>query len=104
MSVLGQAVGMVAPLYNLGLVVIAVGLFVALFKIPHKNKRVFTKPWTLIFVALGVFIVEEVFTVLRAAQLLDTPRTLNGLFELVIIILFLYTLLVQREYVQKKYF
>lgn len=104
MSELTLALGQVAPWYNLGFVVIVVWLFIKLFR--TKNERTarrvfFAKPWELLFIALCIYIVEEVLTVLRSAGVINIPVHINGFFELAIIIMFIYTLLVQREHVQK---
>lgn len=97
------ALGLVAPYYNLLLVVILFYLFLKLFATPAKNrKKVFQKPWTLIFVALIIFIIEELLTVLRTAGLLNIPAHINGFFELGIIILFIYALLLQKDWIKKK--
>jgi fumarate reductase subunit D len=60
-----ECLGVIAPFYNLVLVIIVIALFLRLFKIHYniKKKKVFTKPWRLIFFAVLVFIVEEGFTV-----------------------------------------
>ena len=99
---LGVALGMIAPYYNLAMVIVAVWLFCTLFKTEPKAK-VFLFPWKLLFFAVIVFIVEEILTVLRAVGLIDIPVHINALFELAIIAVFIYTLLLQREYVQKRY-
>lgn len=99
---LGVAAGMVAPYYNLALVVVVIWLFVALFKIEPKAK-VFLFPWKLLFFALLVFVVEEVLTVLRSAGVIDIPIHINAFFELVIIAVFIYALLLQKEYVKKRF-
>ncbi len=99
---LGVALGMIAPYYNLALVVVAIGLFLALFKIEPKAK-VFLFPWKLLFFAVLVFILEEVLTVLRSAGIIDIPIHINAFFELVIISVFIYALLLQKEYIKKRY-
>lgn len=101
MSELTVALGLAAPYYNLMLVIITAYLFIKLFNTPIKNKKVYLKPWKLIFIALFVFIIEEVLTVLRAAGYISIPIHINGFFELIIISLFIYTLLLQKEYNQK---
>jgi len=98
---LGTSLAQVAPLYNLGLVVIAVALFIRLFKTPVRDKRVFLRPWKLIFFALCVFIVEEGLTVLRSMQFVSIPIHINGFFEVIIIGTFIYALLLQKEHVAR---
>jgi len=97
-----SALGLIAPYYNLVLVIILLYLFLKLFSTPAKNKNVFQKPWTLIFVALIIYIVEEVLTILRTEGLLNIPIHINGFFELGIIIIFIYTLLIQKEKISEK--
>ena len=101
MSELTVALGLVAPYYNLGFVIIAVFLFITLFNTRAKDKRVFVKPWGYLFAAVCVFILEEVTTVLRTLGVLDIPVHINGFFELVIISLFIYTLMLQKEHIKK---
>lgn len=91
-----------APIYNLGLVVIAVALFIKLFRTPVKDKRVYLFPWKLIFLALLIFIIEEVLTVLRMMEIIDIPRHINGFFELFIIAIFIYALLLQKDYLKHR--
>ncbi|MBN2111826.1 hypothetical protein JW707_01875 [Candidatus Woesearchaeota archaeon] len=96
-----NALGMTAPYYNLAFVVVTVWLFTVLFR--YQNKKTFMKPWYLLFVCLCLFIVEEVITVLRAAGLTLIPHHINAFFELGIIIIFVYLLLLQKEHVKKVY-
>jgi len=97
---LGLAVAQVAPLYNLGLVIIAVYLFIKLFSTPIRDKRVYLMPWKILFFALLVFIIEEVLTVLRGADVINIPKHINGFFELIIICTFIYMLLLQKEHIK----
>jgi len=99
---LGVALGTIAPYYNLAMVVAVIWLFIALFKTPPKAK-VFLFPWKLLFFAVIVFVIEEVLTVTRSAGVIDIPIHINAFFELVIISVFIYALLLQKEYVSKKY-
>ena len=98
----GVALGMVAPFYNLALVLVVVLLFLKLFKTKQKAK-VFLFPWKLMFLAVIIFIVEEIMTILRSLGIVDIPIHINAFFELVIIAIFIYALLLQKEYVQKRY-
>ena len=99
---LGVALGIVAPYYNLAMVLVVVFLFTKLFKTEPKAK-VYLFPWILIFVALMVYILEEIITIFRAAGLVDIPIHINAFFELVIIATFIYALLSQRDYVKKRF-
>lgn len=94
------ALAQVAPWYNLALVVITVALFIKLFITPRKNRAVYLFPWKIIFFALCVYIVEEVLTVLRYMEIINIPRHINGFFELIIIISFIYALLSQKEHIK----
>lgn len=99
---LGVALGMIAPYYNLALVVVSILLFIALFRTKQKAK-VFLFPWKLIFFALLVFVAEETLTVLRAAGVIDIPVHINAFFELVMVSVFIYALLLQNEYIKKRF-
>ena len=93
------ALGMVAPLYNLALVVVAIILFIVLFR--TQNKKTFMQPWYFLFACVLIFVVEEVITVFRnAGAITFIPRYTNSFFELAIIILFIYLVLLQKEYVK----
>ena len=99
---LGVALGMIAPFYNLALVIVVIWLFLALFRTQPKTK-VFLFPWKLLFFAVIIFIAEEIITIMRSLGIVDIPIHINAFFELVIIAVFIYALLLQREYVQKRY-
>ena len=94
---LWYALGTAAPYYNLLLALVALWLFIRLFRTNVRNKQVFIRPWKLLFVGALIFIVEEVLTVLRVNGIMRIPIHINGFFELVIVILFLYALLLQRS-------
>ncbi len=99
---LGLAVGQVAPLYNLGFVIIAVFLFIKLFNTKVRDRRVYLTPWKYIFAALCIYIVEEGLTVLRKFDLINIPVHINGFFEVVIVTLFIYAVLKQKDQLKKK--
>jgi hypothetical protein len=101
MSDLGLALGTAAPYYNLVLVAILIYLFIKLFRAQKINRRVYMMPWYLLFVALIIFVVEELFTVLRTAGILNFPAHINGFFELGIIAIFIYVLLIQKQHLKK---
>ncbi|MEA2037669.1 MAG: hypothetical protein U9O94_09235 [Nanoarchaeota archaeon] len=96
---LGLCFGMVAPYYNLALVIIVVLLFLKLFRTP--SEKTFIRPWELLFVALLVYVVEEIITVLHMANIITTHSVVFPLLETVIITLFIYVLLLQKENVKK---
>ena len=71
-------VGLVAPYYNLVLVVIVVILFLKLFSL--KNKNAYLKPWKLLFFAIIVYIIEESVTVLENLDIVRVSKLLFPLF------------------------
>ena len=100
MAEFGTCLGLVAPYYNLVLVLIILPLFIRLLHI--KSKVVNPKPWRLLFASLLVYIIEEILTILNSMNVVSSPRILTPFFEMVIITLFIYMLLSQREIVAKK--
>ena len=96
------ALGMIAPLYNLAFVIIAVIMFIKLFK-THKVGKVSLAPWRLIFAAMLVFVAEEVLTILRMLDIINIPIHINGFFELFMIITFIYALLILKDNIKAKY-
>lgn len=92
-----EALAVAAPFYNLAFVLVMLFLFGRLFRL--KDKKVFLKPWYFLFAAVVVFIIEEVITILRAAGVIDITLHINGFFELLIISLFIYTLLLLKEHI-----
>ncbi len=97
-ATIGKAIGIVAPLYNLLLVAVVIMMFMWLFSL--RNKKIYTKPWKLVFVGVLIFIVEEVMTVLRSLSLISFHPALFPLFEMVILGLFIYSMLLQMQYVK----
>lgn len=96
---LAYCLGKVAPYYNLVLVVIVVLLFLKLFK--TSNKKTYLKPWKFLFAAVLVYVVEEIITVFEIAGLISVPVIIFPLLEMVIITLFIYVLLLQKENIKK---
>jgi len=94
-SELTYALGIVAPYYNLVLVVICIYLFYKLLNTTPSTKQAF--PWKIIYVAFLIYVLEELLTILRSVQILNIPIHINGFFELGIIVLFIYTILKQKE-------
>lgn len=99
MTSISEALDVAAPLYNLALVVVVMILFWYLFSI--KNKGPSLRPWRFVFFGVLIFVVEELFTILRSAGVLSIGKYINGFFELGIVILFIYTLLEQKEVLKK---
>ena len=90
---------MVAPYYNLALVTIVVILFIILFK--KKNEDVYIRPWQILFIAILIYIFEQILNVLFNLGLIVFPRILNAILEMLIITSFIYVLLLKLEYVKK---
>lgn len=97
---IAEAINIASPYYNLAMVAIIVFLFVRLFK-TRVASSVYMKPWRVMFWVILVYIVEEITTVLRAAGVISLDVYINGYFELVIVSLVVYLLLLQRDYVTK---
>lgn len=95
---LGESLGLVAPYYNLVLVVIVVILFLRLFSC--KKSSMYIKPWHFLFFSLIVFVVEEIITVLEGAKLIDAAAIIFPLLETIIITSFIYMLLLQKNYLK----
>ncbi len=98
----GESLGSVAPLYNLLFVLISVFLFIKLFRTPVHDRRVFLRPWKLIFIGVCIFIVEELLTFLRGLIVIRIPVHINGFFEVAIVTLFIYALLLQKKHMSKR--
>ncbi|HLC32605.1 MAG TPA: hypothetical protein VJJ82_02165 [Candidatus Nanoarchaeia archaeon] len=97
---LGASIAQAAPLYNLGLVIIALILFYRLFTLNVRERKTYLLPWKIVFAALLIFIVEELLTVLRGLDFVTIPLHINGFFEVLIIGTFIYALLLQKEHVK----
>jgi len=97
-STVGYCLGNVAPYYNLVLVLIVIALFIKLFKTP--SKKTYLMPWKFLFAAVLVYVGEEILTVLYMANMIQVPKITWPLFEAVIITLFIYVLLLQKENVK----
>lgn len=91
-----NCLGFIAPYYNLALVVVVIALFIYFFVIPNKHK-IYDLPWKLLFFAIMVFIVEEVMTVLEALGVIAFPSITFAFFEMVMISIFIYMCLLQKE-------
>lgn len=97
-----ESLGMIAPFYNLAMVIVVVWLFVVLFRTPKKGA--YMVPWYYMAGCIGLFILEEVLTILRNAKILTfIPQHINAFFELGIIILFIYMILMQKEHIKIHY-
>ncbi len=98
LTTLGKAVGFTAPFYNLVLVIVTIILFIAVFQI--RNRRLYTKPWKIIFIGVLIATLETIMTILRNLGYISFPPAIFPVFEMVILGLFIYALLSQREYVK----
>ena|SRR3989344_9089885 len=95
---IGKCVGIAASYYNLIFVAIIIFLFLKLLKIPTQ---LYKRPWKLLFIAVLVYVLEEILTILQNAGIISFPHFIVGFFEMVIILLFIYMLLLQRDYIKK---
>lgn len=93
-----ESIAVVAPLYNLAFVVILLVLFYNLLRIP--NKLIFQKPWQLLFIVVIIFVAEEIMTVLRSFNIISFPSFIFPIFEMAMVALFIYMVLLQKEYVK----
>jgi len=98
-----QAIATVAPYYNLLFTAIVIYLFVQLFKTYKPGGKVYVTPWAYIFAGLLIFILETVITILRAVDLVQITQHINGYFELAMVILFIYAVLLQKDYIKHTY-
>lgn len=96
---LSACLGNVAPYYNLVLVVILIILFLTLFRL--NDKKFFIKPWKFLFYAILIFVFEEIITVFESLGYFSVPPVIFPLLEMAIIVLFIYMLLIQKEYLYK---
>ncbi len=95
MSTLKEAFVLVAPWYNLAMILVGLYLFFILSKI--KSNSINLTPWKFVFAALGVGLIEEITIVLRSSGIISVPVHINGFFEVIIICLLLYTLFLKRK-------
>jgi heme A synthase len=99
---LSEALTLVAPYYNLALVTIIVVLFIKLFRTKPTRPDIFMQPWYVLFSVICVYILEAITTVLRAAGLIPLDNVyINGFFELIIVSLLVYMMLLQKEHLTK---
>ena len=94
-SYIGQRLGIAAPYYNLALVIVVLLLFWKFLKIPTKLYKL---PWKFLLAGVLVFVLEEIVVI--AGLLTEETHFVVGFFEMVIILLFIYMLLLQKEYIK----
>lgn len=95
---LASCFGIVAPYYNLILVVIVIIQFMKLFSL--KSKKAYLKPWKIFFAAILIYVVEEIFVILESLNIVNISNLIFPFLEMIIITLFIYMLLLQRNYVE----
>ena len=93
-----ECLGLVAPYYNLVLVAIVIILFIIFLRKPHK--KIFLEPWKLLLAAIIVYVIEAILTVLIDADIISISKLVAPLLEMLIISLFIYMLLLQRDYLK----
>ena len=98
-STLAECLGRVAPYYNLALVTIVIILFITLFR--KKHETYYHLPWKLLFIGILIFVGETALTIMEGMGVMDVSNLVAPFMEMVIITLFIYMLLMQREYVKK---
>ncbi len=96
---LGPCLEVVAPYYNIVLVIIVLFLFAKFFSL--KNEKVYMKPWKLLFFAIIVYIMEEFTNILQNIYSFKISVLLFPIFEMIMIIAFIYMLLLQKEHITK---
>tara|TARA_B100002003_G_C14150107_1_gene553103 strand:- start:4004 stop:4306 length:303 start_codon:yes stop_codon:yes gene_type:complete len=100
MTHLTECLGLVAPYYNMVLVAVVVILFIIFLR--RQDLTISKKPWKLLFGAILIYIVEEFLTVTKISEIGNMYKILHPLLEMGIIALFIYVLLLQREYLKSK--
>lgn len=93
-----ECLGLIAPYYNLVLVAIVIVLFIKLFT--KKERGIYKTPWYFLFVAIMLYVIEEGMTVMASMGLLEIPNSLFPILEMIMISLFIYMLLLQKEYLR----
>lgn len=93
---------------NLFLVTLVIIWFIRMFR-REAHEKVYKLPWVLLFIGILIFVLETVLTILRHTGLITFIHegnylVYNGFFEMGIITLFTYMLLLQREHVKKEGF
>jgi len=100
------ALTQVLPILNIVLSIVLVGVFIRMF-MREFHTKIFVLPWKLLFVALLIFVVEEILTILRHSGLINFIHegnylVYNGFLEMGMATLLFYMLLIQKEHVVEK--
>ena len=98
MTQFAECLGFIAPYYNLVLVVVVLILFFTFFKKP--NKKIYLRPWKILLAVILVYILEESLTVLHFANVITLSKFVAPILEMLMIALFIYMLLLQKEYLK----
>lgn len=93
-----ECLGLVAPYYNLVFVAIVIILFSIFLRNP--SKKLYIKPWKLLFLAILTYVVEEILTVFNDMNIISVNKLVAPLLEMIMIGLFIYMLLLQKEYLK----
>jgi hypothetical protein len=92
----------VLPRLNLLLVAFLIALFSIMLS-RKPDSQTYTKPWKVMFIALILFVVEEVITVMRLADIISYRLlTIHGFLEMGIIFCVIYMFLEQKEFLKKQ--
>lgn len=94
--IITSALTIAAPFYNMILAIIVILLFLKFLK---TKTQLYKKPWRLLFIAILVFVVETIVVILELAT--GEAHFIVGIFEMAIIFLFIYMVLLQKDYVKK---
>ena len=96
---IGEALGMVAPYYNMALALIVVALFLKLSS--YDSRRfAYVKPWKILLLGFSLFIIETVMTILRGLGYIKFHPAIFPLFEMIIMTSFIYMILLQKQYLK----
>ena len=101
-----ECISKIAPIYNVAFSIIVFYLLLKLISMKRHNKNVFIKPWYLLFAAISVFVLEEIFTILKFFGFVTEavlPRWFNAVFELIMVVLFIYMLFMQINHISEEF-
>ncbi|MBW3019733.1 hypothetical protein KY334_00390 [Candidatus Woesearchaeota archaeon] len=90
-----DALSKIAPIYNIMLSFVVFYMLYILILGKTRKTKSYLKPWKYFYVAITLFIIEEIITLLKFFKILSDatiPRTFNASIELIIIILFVFML------------
>ncbi len=92
----------VLPRLNLLLVAFLIALFSIMLSRRPDNVT-YTRPWKVMFIALIIFVIEEVITVMRLADIISYRHLMvHGFLEMGIIFCVIYLFLEQKEFLKRK--